>query len=91
MSLLMTSLCDENRRHDRISRYDEVNHLFWYTEDIARIVLTDRTSRRYSTSNVFRNPAFFKTHYENWLSENLLVKLNCVEPSHLAILYLNTA
>jgi len=40
----MTSLCDENRRHDRISRYDEVNHLFWYTEDIARIVLTDRTS-----------------------------------------------
>jgi hypothetical protein len=43
MNLFMISLCDEKRGHDRIPGYDEVDHLFWYPEGIARIVLTGKT------------------------------------------------
>ena len=30
------------RDHGRIIGYDDINQLFWYPEDIARIVLTDK-------------------------------------------------
>ena len=37
------------RDHDRIIGYDNVNQLFWYPEDIARTVLTDKVCQPFMT------------------------------------------
>ena len=37
------------RDHDRINGYDNVNQLFWYPEDIARTVLTDKVCQPFMT------------------------------------------
>ncbi|KAG6849623.1 1,3-beta-D-glucan synthase [Arthromyces matolae] len=86
--------------HDEIIGYDDVNQLFWYPEGIARIVLTDKTTRLVDLPPAQRfmrfdridwNRAFFKTYYEKRSFGHLLVNFNRIWVIHIAMYYFYTS
>ncbi|RSL49534.1 hypothetical protein CEP54_012402 [Fusarium duplospermum] len=87
------------RDHDKVVGYDDCNQLFWYPEEMRRIVLNDKTklfdipaSQRLDRfKDINWGKSFFKTYKESRSLLHLLVNFNRIWIIPLALFWFFTA